>query len=141
MVTLFSPDRPDEGFMEWYADRKSRCIQQMWEVTCELLNNDISAILELGLVQRADREDFYHRIDAADYDTRMYVLDTPLETRRQRVRERNERRAGTFRMEVSGEMFELANSFWEAPDEIECEERKIEIVDPIQSADGAITTR
>lgn len=128
MVTLFSPDRPVEGFMEWYSERKRRCIQQLWDVTCELLDNGISAILELGLVQRAERADFYRRVDATDHGLRVYLLDAPLDQRRERVRERNGRKTGTFRMEVTDEIFDLANSFWEEPSEIECREREIEIV-------------
>ena len=128
MVTLFSPDRPGDGFMEWYADRKDRCIQQIWAVTCELLNSGNSAVLELGLVQRAAREAFYQRVDATDYDLHVYLLDTSLDVRRQRVLDRNRKKTSTYRMEVSEEMFDLANSFWQEPTEAECRERAIEIV-------------
>ncbi|HEX7034850.1 MAG TPA: AAA family ATPase [Pseudomonadales bacterium] len=130
MLTMFSPDRPREEFMEWYLDRKARCIQQIWNVAREILDTGTSVILELGLVQRADRENFYRRVDATDYPLRVYLLDTPLEQRRQRVRERNRRRSGSFKMEVSDEIFDLADSFWEEPTEAECRERNIEIVTP-----------
>lgn len=128
MATLFSPDRPGDGFMPWYAERKDRCIRQIWDVTCELLDHGISAVLELGLVRAADRAGFYARVDATDYEMRVYLLDAPLERRRQRVRERNRQRTGTFRMEVSEEVFDLANGFWEEPSEVECRERHIELV-------------
>lgn len=128
MVTLFSPDRPQENFMEWYSDRKYRCIQQIWEVTCELMNSGVSVILELGLVQLADREDFYRRVDGSDYALRVYLLDTPLEKRKQRVKERNLQKSDTYKMEVSDEIFDLANSFWQEPTEIEHQERNIETV-------------
>lgn len=128
MVTLFSPDRPADGFMEWYGECKRRCIQQIWDVACELLNTTDHVILELGLVQLADREDFYRRVDGTDFELRVHLLDTPLEVRRQRVRGRNEEQSGTFKMAVSDEMFELANSFWQEPDEAECVARNIEVV-------------
>ncbi len=128
IVTLFSPDRPDDAFIDWYSERKARCIQQIWDVTDELLNSGISPILELGLVQRADREDFYRRVDATVHQLRVYQLDTPLSTRRQRVRQRNDQKTGTYRMEVSDEAFNLANSFWEEPTETECRERHIEVI-------------
>ena len=54
MVTLFSPDRPDDNFMAWYTETRSRCIQQIWEVNSSLLNCGLDVILELGLVQAAD---------------------------------------------------------------------------------------
>lgn len=131
MVTLFSPDRPSEEFIAWYSVRKSRCIQQIWDVTCELLNCGTGAILELGLVQYRDREDFYRRVDTTEYDLRVYLLDTPLEQRRERVRERNRQMSGSYKMEVSDAMFDLANRFWEEPSEIECRERNIEVVSMI----------
>lgn len=128
MVTLFSPDRPGENFVEWYSERKHRCIQQIWDVTCELLNSGSSAILELGLVQLADRDDFYRRVDGTDFEMRVYLIDTPLEQRRQRVRDRNRQKTESYKMEVSDEMFDLANSFWEEPTEDERLARNIEIV-------------
>ena len=128
MATLFSPDRPSENFVEWYSDRKYRCIQQIWDMTRELLNSGTSAILELGLVQVADREDFYRRVDGTEYGMRVYLIDAPLNQRRQRVRERNTQKSGTYKMEVSDEIFDLANSFWQEPTEIEYRERNIEIV-------------
>lgn len=128
MVTLFSSDRPEENFMEWYSDRKSCCIQQIWNVTCELLNSGTSVVLELGLVQQVNRDDFYRRVDGTEYEMQVYLVDTPLELRRQRVTERNAQRNDTFKMEVSEEMFELANSFWEEPTEDELSERNIEVV-------------
>lgn len=131
MVTLFSRDRPSDGFMEWYSDRKGRCVQQIWNVTCDLLDTGTSTILELGLVRLADREDFYRRVDATNCDLRVYLLDTPLEQRRQRVRERNRQKTGSYKMDVPEEIFDLANSFWEEPTEAECRERNIEIVTTI----------
>ena len=68
MVTLFSPDRPEENFMQWYAETKSRCIAQIWHVTSELMARGIDAVLELGLVQLRDRAAFYDRVDGTDYD-------------------------------------------------------------------------
>ena len=114
--------------MEWYSDMKYRCIQQIWDVTCELLNSGTSVILELGLVQVTDREDFYRRVDGTEYEIRVYLIDTSLERRRQRVRERNAQKSGTYKMEVSDEIFDLANSFWQEPTEIEHRERNIETV-------------
>ncbi len=128
MVTLFSPDRPEDGFMEWYGRCKQRCIEQIWDVSCELLNSCDAVILELGLVQLADREDFYRRVDGTDCELRVHLVDTPLEVRRQRVRDRNAQKSGTFKMEVSDEVFEMANSFWQEPTEEECVARSIRIV-------------
>jgi predicted kinase len=130
MATLFSADRPDTDFLQWYAARKYRCMQQIWNVTCNLIDTGTSAVLELGLLQSLDRENFYNWVDAAGYDLRVYLLDAPVDARRQRVLARNERRSDTFRMEVSSEMFEMANRAWQAPGDIECRDRNIQIAEP-----------
>ena len=129
MVTLFRPDRPNTDFMQWYSERKLRCIEQIWKVTCDLLDTGTNVILELGLVQTQDREDFYSRVDAAGYELEVYVLDAPEAVRRQRVRDRNNKKGSTFKMEVSDEIFELANSAWQAPDDVECRDRDIHTVE------------
>lgn len=128
MVNLFSPDRPEEGFVDWYTERKQRCIQQIWLVAEQVLESGSSVVLELGLVQTLDREAFYHRVDGTDYTLDVRLLDTPLEERRRRVLERNAKQAGTFKMEVSEGMFEIANSFWQAPSMRELQERNIQVV-------------
>jgi len=128
MVTLFRPDRPESDFMEWYAERKQRCINQLWRVTCDLVDAGSDAVLELGLVQTSARDDFYRRVDIEGYQLKVYVLETPEDVRRERVRERNKQQGETFKMEVSDEIFELANRAWQAPDAIESRERDIEFI-------------
>jgi len=128
MVTLFSPDRPAEGFLEWYADRKSRCLEQIWSVTERLLAVDVSVVLELGLVQYADRAGFYERVDGAGCDLIVRLLDVPRDTRLERVRQRNAGAGDTFKMVVSDEIFDLADAAWEAPDQLECDARRIRVV-------------
>jgi len=86
------------------------------------------AILELGLVQAAAREEFYSRVDGTDYSLRTYLIDTPLEVRRQRVRNRNTEKGSTYKMEVSDEIFNVANGFWQEPDSRERNERNIEVI-------------
>ena len=128
MVTLFRPDRPDGGFMEWYADRKRRCIEQIWNTACDLVDTGTNVILELGLIRKQDRDDFYARVDAVGYPLKVYVLDAPVEVRRQGVRRRNEAKRGTFQMEVSDEVFDLASSMWQPPDDAEAAQRNIEFI-------------
>ncbi|NJN50895.1 MAG: ATP-binding protein [Gammaproteobacteria bacterium] len=128
MVVLFRCDRPETNFMPWYAERKERCLEQIWRVTCELLDANIDVILALGLVQLAAREDFYRRVDAAGYTLKVYLINAAKETRRQRVLERNHQQGATFQMHVSDEIFQIANAAWQQPDERECRERRIEIV-------------
>jgi predicted kinase len=129
MVVLFSPDRPDGDFVGWYQECKRRCLEQIWRLTVELIEAGTSVVLELGLVARHDRGAFYERVDAAEYALDVHVLQTPEAVRRQRVRERNQRGDGTFKMHVPDEIFELANRAWEAPDDREIEDRGIRFVE------------
>jgi predicted kinase len=129
MVNLFRTDRPETGFMAWYLERKRRCIEQIWRVAAEIVGSGTDAVLELGLVGRRERAGFYERVDDADFELVVYVLETPEALRRQRVRERNRQKGGTFKMEVSDEIFEIANHAWEAPDASECRARSIQFVE------------
>jgi predicted kinase len=119
MARLFRPDRPATGVMEWYAERKDRCIEQIWKVTCGLIDAGTDAVLELGLIHQQSRQQFYDRMDAAGYSFTVYVLDAPREVRRERVRERNRQKGETFAMEVPDAFFEIASDMWEPPDEDE----------------------
>lgn len=128
MVNLFRADRPADDFMAWYAERKDRCLRQIWHTVCSLVDSGHSVVLELGLVSRVLRDAFYQQVDAAGYELQVTVLSVPLDVRRARVVERNTQRGTTFQMEVSPEVFELANRAWEEPDEQEISARDIEFV-------------
>lgn len=128
IATLFRADRPETDVMNWYMERKRRCVEQIWNVASDLVEKGGNVILELGLIQRQDREEFYSRVDAAGYQLKVHVLDAPRDVRRERVRERNSAKGGTFFMPVPDEIFELASDLWQAPDEAECEARNIHFV-------------
>lgn len=128
MVHLFSADRPEQDFMPWYSERKQRCIEQIWRVANELLSMEQNVILELGLVQLADRESFYQRVDATDFELTVHLLDVPVGVRQERVRARNEQAGATFKMHVSDEIFALANAAWQAPDDAELRARDFLVV-------------
>ncbi len=130
MVTLFSPDRPQDDFLPWYMERKERCLQQIWQVACSILDTGSDVILELGLVQRAAREAFYALVDANDYPLEVTVLQVPIEVRRERVRRRNEERGSTYRMTVTDEVFQMADAAWQPPDEQEVTARRVLEIDP-----------
>ncbi len=131
MAVLFAPDRPDAGAVEWYVERKERCIEQIWAVARDIVGRGGDVVLELGLIQRQSRERLYSRVDEGAYDMAVYVLDAPREVRRERVRARNLQRGSTFSMEVPDRVFEIASDMWEAPDETECRDRDIRFI-PVQ---------
>lgn len=128
MATLFRADRPEKDVMVWYMERKRRCIEQIWNVACDLVNAGSDVVLELGLIRYQDRAEFYSRVDAAGYQLKVHVLDAPREVRRERVHERNAAQGSTFFMVVPDEIFELASDLWQMPDDEEAAERNICLV-------------
>jgi predicted kinase len=119
MARLFRPDRPEAGVMDWYMERSARCIEQIWKLTQSLLEVGTSVVLEIGLIQRRDRERLYRRVDAAGHALTVYVLDAPRELRRERVERRNEQQGDTFFMVVPPDIFDMASDLWEPPDAAE----------------------
>lgn len=123
---LFRADRPAEGLLAWYVERKQRCHEQILRVTRSLLDVGTDAVLELGLVRRSDRQRFYDELDGLPCELRVYVLDAPEAVRRTRVRERNSSRTDTFSIEIPDAVFDMASRMWEPPDETECEGRTVQ---------------
>lgn len=125
---LFSPDRPEEDVMNWYLQRKDRLLEVLWNHAVAMSQANQVAILELGLIQRQARYALYAKAREMDVALKLYVLDAPIDVRRQRVRQRNEERGATFSMVVPDHIFELASSMWEPPDEAEMTELDANLV-------------
>ena len=131
-ANLFSPDRPTGNFVPWYIERKERLIDLIWRHSQRLLASEKDVILELGLIQRGPRVEFCRKVQECGYSLVIHVLDAPVDVRRERVRRRNTGRGATFSMVVPDHIFDMANSLWEVPDEIECEEFEVKFVDSLQ---------
>lgn len=125
---LFSPDRPSTDFVSWYVEHKRRLLTLIWDHAVALIRSGTPAILELGLIRRDDRSQFYGRVDKLGIDLLVYVLDLPRELRRERVRRRNVERGPTFSMVVPEHIFDIASDMWEGPDETETADRQIRFV-------------
>lgn len=125
MAVLFRPDRPDTGLMPWYAERAARLVDQIWNMTQRTLAADTDAVLEIGLLTRAEREGFFSRVDAAGLPLSVYVLDAERDVRRRRVERRNETQGSTFTTTVPPAIFELASDLWEPLESDECEGRDV----------------
>ena len=129
MAVLFRHDRPEDGVMEWYADRTQRCLEQIWRVTRSALAAGTDVVLEIGLIQRRDRQRFLRRVDADRASMTIYQLDAPRAVRRERVEQRNREQGATFSMVVPPAIFELASDLWEPIDEDEAHGRDVRRVD------------
>ena len=127
-VNLYSPDRPAEGLMPWYIERKERCLRQIWLTACAILDSGHDVVLELGLITRAGREHFCAQVREAGYELAVYLLDASREVRRQRVRSRNHEKGATFAMEVPDAFFEMASDKWEPFDDLELELYDVKVI-------------
>lgn len=126
MAQLFGADeRPATGRIEWYFERRDRCLEQIWRLTTALCAVGTRVVLEIGLIRRQERAAFYRRVEDAGYALTVSVLDAPRPLRRERVLRRNEERGETFAQVVPLDFFELASDMWEPPDDDEDRERSI----------------
>lgn len=130
MATLFRPDRPAGEIWDWYAERKQRCITQIWHLAQAQLALGTDAIVELGLIRRAERRAFCAQARSACVTVRLHALDLPEAERRRRVQARNRDKGETFAMEVSDEVFAMASALWEPIDAAEQAECEVVFVDP-----------
>jgi len=129
MAQLYRDDeRPKTDRIAWYLERRDRCLAQIWNVTTQLCELETPVVLEIGLIQRIDRDAFYERVAAAGFSLAVYVLDAPRDVRRERVMRRNEERGPTFAQVVPLEFFELASDRWEPPDEAEARAHAIRFI-------------
>jgi predicted kinase len=127
-AALFSPDRPADNWLPWYIERKARLLQLIWAHAERLLDSGSDVILELGLIQRAARLPFSQQVLEAGHTLCIHVLDAPTEVRRERVHRRNLEQGPTFAMVVPDAIFDMASQFWEPPDEVECEQFRVQWV-------------
>lgn len=115
MQNLFWMDKPvDEGF-PWVMERIRRCEVEIWLISERLLRAGISVVLDLGFSKREQREKFYNLVRVSRNNYQLYYLDIPVEVRRERVKFRNENKAETFQIEVSEEIFDWMENFFEPP--------------------------
>jgi predicted kinase len=128
MTELFSPDRPESGIIEWYVERAARCVSRIWSLADSLLDVGTTVVLEIGLLQRRERERFYRRFADAGVPVTIHVIEAAREVRRERVLSRNRERGVTFTTHVSPEIFELASERWEPLEADECRGRDVRFI-------------
>jgi len=126
MAQLYGPDpRPPDGVVEWYIERRDRCIEQIWKLALSALALGTPVVLEIGLIRRDERIAFYTRVERAGHPLSIHVLDATRELRRERVQRRNSEMGETFAMIVPPHIFELASDMWQPPELDECQGRDV----------------
>jgi predicted kinase len=119
MVRLFGADqRPAEGRVGWYLERRDRCRGLMWDTALDMVRAGKTVYLELGLTTAAEREHYYAQCTADEVPFGVYLLDAPREVRQQRVEQRNTA-AQPYTQVIPRALFELASDLWQPPTELE----------------------
>ena len=116
---LFIPDLPEQMSLEWVLARTQRCEQAIWTVCIQILGLGDDVVLDLGLMQRADRQRIRMRAQSVGCAVRLYFIDAEQAIRRQRVLARNAEQGETFSFPVTPAMFEFMETIYEVPDDSE----------------------
>ena len=119
MATLFWRDAPPQSNLDWALERIARCEEQMLAIAEQLVGRGIDVVLDLGLSRREHRDRLRFRALALGAEVKMHYLDVDRETRRARVKRRNEERSDTYAFHVSDEMFDFMESYFEPPSDDE----------------------
>ena len=116
MQILFAKDMTSLDY-SWLMDRVSRCYEQIWEVSEQILKRDGNVVLDLGFTTKAQRAIFFDRSKALGLHPEVHYLDAPRDLRKQRVARRNEEKdSRLYAFEVTDGMFDFMEPLFEAPD-------------------------
>ena len=115
MLGLFLSDLPPQPDLKWIAERTQRCEHLIWSVCLQLLALGTDVVLDLGLMQREDRERVMTRAQSVGINVQAYFIDAAEDVRRQRVLARNAERGETYSFTVTPEMFNFMERVYEAP--------------------------
>ena len=115
MARLFGPDMPEPLEYDWMIERVARCEAQIWNVTAGAIAAGTSAILDIGLMRRADRDRVRQIAEGAGLPLQFHFVTASAEVRRARVASRNEVRGDGFAIDVSPDMFDFIEGVYEAP--------------------------
>ena len=123
---LFIPDAPEnlldepmEMVAAWATERYQRCRGQIWPLCEQLLKQGMHVVLDGAAANKEQRDKIREKAIKTGVGFKLYYVTTDTETRRSRVLERNVKGGKTYSIEVTPEVFELMENFFEIPDESE----------------------
>lgn len=116
MQNLFSKDMVSLDY-DWMIERVHRCYDQIWQISEQILRLDGAVVLDLGFTTKEQRHIFIERANTLGINAEIHYLDSPTETRRQRVKERNTQQdPAVYAFEVTNVMFDFMEPIFEVPD-------------------------
>lgn len=119
---LFVPDAPKGLLAEpmqvvgaWAAPKYDRCRGQIWLVCQQLLNNNVSIVLDGAAANKEQRDKIRKKASDNNVGFQLHYVTAPAEVRRKRVFERNITQGATYSLEVTPAMFEHTEAFFSPP--------------------------
>lgn len=113
-IQIIGNDPTIDGYEEW--DRKITGLSR--DVALYLVEKDIDVIMDEGFWEKETRAEMRRRVEAIGAELVLYYLETPIDTIRERVVERNSN-VGKDSFKISREMLDGYLKFWEPPGEEE----------------------
>ncbi len=123
--TLFLPDKTQQDGLEWMLERIERIEQMIQNLLIQHNESNIETVLDLGFSKFIHREKFRLFAKSNGIKYKLHYIDTPKETRWERVLKRNKEQGETFQFIVKPEDFNFMESWFEAPNEEELKLAKI----------------
>lgn len=114
LIRLIGNDPTIEG----YEDYDHKIIGLSRDFAFQLAEKGIDVIMDEGFWFREQRDELRRRIDAIGAKEVLYYLDTPIETIRERVAERN-RNPTAESFTISSELLDSYLKYWQPPGEDE----------------------
>lgn len=119
---LFVPDAP-EGLLDepmqvvgaWATEKYQRCRSQIWVLCQQLLKQNISIVLDGAAANKEQRDLIRKKASDNNVGFQLHYVTSDTETRRKRVLNRNDQQGVTYSLEVTPDMFEHTEKFFEHP--------------------------
>lgn len=116
MTCLFSADMQKSTDLDWMLARLNRCERQIWALCQQILKQQMSVVLDLGLAKKVHRDKFRHLATTVNVEPQLHYISADPLLRRQRVKLRNENKDQSYAFEVTDAMFDFMESWFEPPE-------------------------
>ncbi len=123
--TLFFPDKKESDGLEWILERIERAENMIMHLIEQLETAKVDSILDVGLATLEHREKFRNFAATHGFKCQMHYLDIPKAVRYARVQKRNQEKGASFEFEVTEEMFEFMETWFQIPSPAELESAHI----------------
>lgn len=112
---LFFEDYNEKFGINWTLERLTRCKNQIWLISEQVLNMGVDVVLDLGFQNVSDREELKYLCGKNGINLKFYFLHCDLNIRKKRVSERNVEKGNTFSFYVTDEMFDICENMFQMP--------------------------